>query len=1416
MESYSGIAFNQTSNTYTISVGASAVDIQSVLDQSAPGATIFFEAGQHVLDQALHVTRGDITLQGAGKHETTFVFQSAETHGQGIVIDGTRNDWEGTITQDIHEGDTTIVLEGEHNLQAGDFLKVFQDNDQTFLDAGPYDNVVNHELTAENPFRETLVRIESVDGNVIHLEHAIAYDMAGGVSTARQENLLQNIVLDGFSVTYDLDAPDANLFENTLPEFEGAAGIFAKSTFGLEVHDVSVDNALSHGLEIFRSLETHVDQYSADGAFNKGGGGNGYGLTIAETFYGTFENLDLQNVRHGFLFSSWHAEAYNDVQITFTNRDVNYHGSPDHSNTVIVNSSIYATDGSNAWSLVSPGGALHPYTEISENTNLFGHAEGGFRDDVLQGWDNGAYLDGNGGNDTLTGGLRSDTLIGGEGEDILTGGGGRDIFDMTFGDGRDTITDFQAGAGGDRVVLRDYHMLNALADLHLEQVGEDVFLQLNNTDSILFQNADVADFTIDNFSLRHENVDNLVEQALGGIDLIQTGPGHDVVKAYISALNPGDLINLGEGLDTLLFLSDSFTFDSTEHGGLYGIDILDVTLSEQGPKLLLADDFVGKSDDGVLTVISGEAGIAKLQTSGLSEDHKVLVEGVGTVHLAEATDNRIVVDSGTRAQILGGSGADYVLVMGGIQDVDLGRGDDFISVARDVTGSFSGGEGDDLFYFSEQFVNSGLSIDGGAGVDELRFLEDTTLSAEDLSNVTGIERVMFKSADNAIDLTSGLFDESLELRGAETMVDIQADVSGLDGGTLMLERFANLTLEGMSSAPVTVTTARETTGFVKGTEGRDIFQGGEANDQFYGRGGDDSLSGGLGADRLDGGDGADTLVGGLGNDILTGGTGQDTFVLTLGDGRDTIQDFEAGAGGDVVLLSNFFNLGSVADIALVQNGADVSLTLNGKDGLLFRNVNASEFTAENFQIDNSQVVEMELHASNGTDLVYTGAGRDMLDAWITKLGSDDRVDLGADTDTLKIISNNYTFDSTHYVEMKGIDILDVSASLVGAKIVIGDDMVAQSDAGKLTILTGNAGLQVLDIGDVAASHEIILEGNGTIRLADGGAQNLTLDQSSIFDVVGGNGDERIKIRGGGSHVSGGDGNDVFSVVTADSLTLEGGNGDDTFYIGDSDYRSTMVIDGGSGFDELRFTHAVSLDAADMQGITGIDRITLQGGDNTLLLNHESFGDVLEIKGASAHTALTLDASDLYGHGTVIIRENLDVQLTGDGPQRIELTTKGSGVVHGGDLTDELIGNNANDVLYGHDGDDLLYGGRGSDTLSGGSGNDRIEGGRDADQLYGGAGNDVFVYAELPDGGDVIHDFGDGDSIDLSEIFASKDVSLSSTEQAISDGYVRIEQDGSDVKILVDIDGSAGWGEADVMATLKNIGLVEVSAGDIVV
>jgi ELWxxDGT repeat protein len=141
-----------------------------------------------------------------------------------------------------------------------------------------------------------------------------------------------------------------------------------------------------------------------------------------------------------------------------------------------------------------------------------------------------------------------------------------------------------------------------------------------------------------------------------------------------------------------------------------------------------------------------------------------------------------------------------------------------------------------------------------------------------------------------------------------------------------------------------------------GNAGNDSLIGGNGNDTLTGDGGNDHLNGGNGSDVLNAGNGSDRLTGGedndlldggIGNDTLDGGNGDDTFVLRMGDGSNTIVDFNLGGingiGGDQLGLADGLQF---ADLSFTGNnilaGEEVLATLEG--------VNVEELNATDFSV----------------------------------------------------------------------------------------------------------------------------------------------------------------------------------------------------------------------------------------------------------------------------------------------------------------------------------------------------------------------------------------------------------------------------------------------------------------------------------
>ncbi len=154
--------------------------------------------------------------------------------------------------------------------------------------------------------------------------------------------------------------------------------------------------------------------------------------------------------------------------------------------------------------------------------------------------------------------------------------------------------------------------------------------------------------------------------------------------------------------------------------------------------------------------------------------------------------------------------------------------------------------------------------------------------------------------------------------------DDDSKLSGLDGDDLLAGNLGDDVILGGDGDDVLRGDRNSRNAQTGEIGGDDLIYGGNGNDRIGGKSGNDTLFGDAGDDQLWGDDGDDVLRGGLGNDTLTGdndsgGSGSDMFVLALGEGTDTIVDFEVGI--DLIGLDGL----SLGQLTQTVQGSDLLL-----------------------------------------------------------------------------------------------------------------------------------------------------------------------------------------------------------------------------------------------------------------------------------------------------------------------------------------------------------------------------------------------------------------------------------------------------------------------------------------------------------
>ncbi len=973
-------------------------------------------------------------------------------------------------------------------------------------------------------------------------------------------------------------------------------------------------------------------------------------------------------------------------------------------------------------------------------------------------------LNGLGGNDTLNGGAGDDTLNGGEGNDTLNGGANNDT--LNGGEGADTLSDdqgnnIQDGGGGDDIFLSV--SLGTGLDTLIGGTGRDTF-KLSSLSAVQSPGTHVADIILD------------FEAGEGG-DLFDLADVLNRANGLLNGDNPfltGHLRVIADGADTL------FQFDADGTGAARSYITL-VRLKNLAPEALTVANFIPSySPTGVGVTLSGTSGGETL--NGTESDD--VLNGLGGADTLNGRAGNDTLNGGEGADTLngqeghdtlnggadgdtldGGSGNDVLNGDDGNDTLRGGTGNDTLKggdgndVLEDVDGVnlFDGGSGDDIFNAvgkSGQVVAGADQFAGGAGRDTFKLDGFSARTAPGSFFVDVIVDFQTGPSGDVLEL-SGLINQFSNYQtganpfltghmrfvadGSDTLLQVDWDGSGPAAFQtfLRLKNVAPQSLEALNFSPSFSLTGQGYT--VTGSSIDETITGSASDDDISGLGGVDLLNGGFGADRLDGGsgadtvsgnEGADTLFGGDGNDTLDGGSGNDT--LFGGDGADKLDGgsdndrLEGGAGDDLFQDSK---------------GSDIKIGGDGDD--------VFDFVATAFNGSSNNI-------PGGSDTLTGGAGRD-----VYRVSAFD----------LRINPGQLFVDTiTDFQVGPGGDVLDlkdVRSQLTGFS---GSDPIA---TGHVRFVADGADTLVqvdLDAGGAASTFRTL------VRLQNVAPESITTDNwaasTNSFDTRAGirfngtagadvhegtRGHDTLSGSSGADRLSGGEGNDTLA-GDADADTLIGGDGNDLFLdnVGDN------VQDGGAGDDRFQFVSNGS----------GRDTLTGGSGRDTYELNNITVranglhqadiitdfqggpeGDILKLDDAVAnlpgyavgqnpfrtgHMRLVADGPDTLvqvdpdglggarGFVTLVRLQNMAPnQLTIDNFSP-SYAPDGVGYTVAGTLFDDtLTGTGSDDMLSGAAGRDKLNGAGGNDKLSGGDGDDTLAGGDGFDELRGGEGNDTL-------------------------------------------------------------------------------------------
>jgi Ca2+-binding RTX toxin-like protein len=506
-----------------------------------------------------------------------------------------------------------------------------------------------------------------------------------------------------------------------------------------------------------------------------------------------------------------------------------------------------------------------------ENLVLLGSAVSGLGNELdnrITGNDNDNDLSGGEGNDTLNGGVGADALAGGVGDDLYLVDNEGDWIGEEFDQGHDTVRS-----------SIDWTLYANLDDLVL--LGSAVSGFGNELDNRITGNDN------DNVLSGAEGNDTL--NGGGGADTLSGGNGDDLYVVD-NDYDVVELENPDEGHDTV---RSSVWFSFAISGNSYLEDLVLVGSENiDGYGNEGANTIIGNIGDNTLGGFGGDDSLS----SGQGNDYLDGGTGSDTMRGGTGDDVYVVDDAGdTVIEAADGGTSDFVFafadctlaanvenmhIYGGTHFVG-NKGDNFIWNAGGTAISIDGGAGDDVL-----MSGGGSTLIGGAGNDRYIF--------------TFRDEVVVEAAGGGDDTIETWYKQDIDLGSFANVENLVIGAGATTPGTTATGNALDNKISGNGFANV-----------LYGLDGNDTLDGdytdgggAVGNDTLYGGNGDDWIEGSVGSDLLDGGAGEDTLVASYGADELTGGTGSDTFEIEMIHVLDRVTDFQVGANGDTLDLSD--------------------------------------------------------------------------------------------------------------------------------------------------------------------------------------------------------------------------------------------------------------------------------------------------------------------------------------------------------------------------------------------------------------------------------------------------------------------------------------------------------------------------------
>ena len=605
-------------------------------------------------------------------------------------------------------------------------------------------------------------------------------------------------------------------------------------------------------------------------------------------------------------------------------------------------------------------------------------------------------IDGRGGLDHIYGWGGNDLLKGGLDDDYISGGDGDDTYVYTLGDGNDYLVET---SGFDVIAFGDGISLN---DLTFTRSGQRLLIDLSDGSTITIPDyySQNAGTIIEQLSFNDGstvNLQALVNEAPTAYDDAFIGDQDLSLVGNVLEHNGVDIDRDPEG-NTLSVIAVTY---STAHGsvtvssngdfiytpslGYNGIDSFAYTL----------DDGFGGSDTATVSITVRPPNIAPVaQDDAFIGDQDINITGNLLANNGNGTDSDpdsdpLTIVAGTYAATHGS----VVISANGSFTYTPNAGyvgaDSFTYTLQDDRG------GSDMATANitlNAFANNPNAINGTSANDTLNG-DPSGVSNDTLIGYLGNDTLNGKLGNDSYVWSVGDGNDTInETGGLDQLV-----LHGVQASEVRIEKYSSSTLR-VHIGDETITVNNQYMSDYYQNNSYDqyqvesiLFDDGSTIDllsdlTFTGTVGNDTVNGtnaaavllGLaGNDTLKAGSGDDILTGGAGTDTLNGKLGNDSYVWSVGDGNDTIN--ETGGLDQLVLhgvQASEVRIEKYSSYTLRVHIGDETITVNNQYmSDYFQNNSYDQYQVESILLDDGSTIDLL------NDLTFTGtSGNDSISA----------------------------------------------------------------------------------------------------------------------------------------------------------------------------------------------------------------------------------------------------------------------------------------------------------------------------------------------------------------------------------------------------------------------------------------------------